>query len=169
MKISFFNREITPGTGAEIAGYSPHDISLGVHDPLYVNGLLLDDGQSKALLLGFDLLGLDAPFIAEIRRQCAAKLGIDLCQVIQSCTHTHSGPQTRTLPACNPDLDYIRKLTEWTIGALDELSQPVEVKTYYYSVNCDANLNRRIVSPDGVCKFLPYYKELLPFADGPCD
>lgn len=169
LRISFFNQEITPETGSEIAGYAPHETSLGIHDPLYVNGLLLDDGSNKALLLGFDLLGLDAAFIADIRRRCAPKLGLQEHQVILTCTHTHSGPQTRSLTSIDPDLEYIAKLTGVTVGALECLSDPVEVKTYYYSVNCDANINRRIISPDATCKFLPHFKDMMPFADGPCD
>ncbi|OQA84707.1 MAG: hypothetical protein BWY31_02279 [Lentisphaerae bacterium ADurb.Bin242] len=169
MKISFFNQEITPEIGSEIAGYAPHDISLGVHDPLYVNGLLLDDGENKALMLGFDLLGLDASFLAEIRKQCGKKLHISESQVMATCTHTHSGPQTRTHAGCDPDLAYIAKLMEWMEHGLDRLSEPQEVNVYYYSVNCDANLNRRVVYPDAECCFLPHFKELLPFADGPCD
>jgi hypothetical protein len=168
-KISFFNHDITPEVGREIAGYAPHQTSLGVHDPLYVNGLLLDDGRNKALLLGFDLLGLDAKVIAVIRKKCASKLALQEHQVILTCTHTHSGPQSRTLPGIEPDKKYIAELIEKIAAGLDSLSAPISVKTYYYSVNCDANLNRRIVSPDGVCKFLPHFKELLPFADGPCD
>ncbi len=43
------------------------------------------------------------------------------------------------------------------------------MNAYYYSINCDVNINRRVVFPDAECRFLPHFKDLMPFADGPCD
>lgn len=170
MKISFANQEITPEAGLIIAGYGPDDVSVGVHDPLYLNLLLLDDGENKALILGYDLLGIDRKYVEIIREKCASALGIDESWVILTCTHTHSGPQTRTLSEkCHADESYMERLVEWTLEAVQDLPESIEVETFFYSVNCDVNLNRRVILPEVICKFLPHFKELLPQADGVCD
>ena len=68
LKAAWFRSDITPQVGTRIAGYGPDDVSVGVLDPLYATGLALDDGERKALIVSFDLLGIDAPVIRELRR-----------------------------------------------------------------------------------------------------
>ena len=97
MKIAWFKRVITPEIGAFLAGYSLNDKSVAKLDDLYMTGLCADDGERKVLIVSFDLLGLDEGFSRKVRKACAEKLGIDPSAVLFSCTHTHTGPETRTL------------------------------------------------------------------------
>lgn len=169
MKIAFYDQTITPEQGTEIAGYAPHDIARGIHDPLYVNMLLLDDGENKALMLGFDLLGIDEDWCNIIRNRCAAELGIPEENVILSCTHTHSGPQSRSINSLKRNEQYLDTLLQRVLAGMDHLNISEEVSLYIHSVNCDANINRRVIMPDGKCRFLPVFRELTPLADGFCD
>ena len=77
MKISSFDLNITPPVGCELAGYGPGQESWEVHDDLFLTGLLMDDGQRKAALLGFDLIGMDSCLVRKIRRGCAEVLGTE--------------------------------------------------------------------------------------------
>ncbi|MCJ7551037.1 MAG: hypothetical protein MUQ30_15290, partial [Anaerolineae bacterium] len=70
---------ITPAPGSAPAGkiYLSGYVArighaLGVHDPLYARALALSDGTRQAILVVCDLLGLEAGFSADIRREIAA-------------------------------------------------------------------------------------------------
>lgn len=51
------------------------------------------DGDGRMVLLGFDLLALDAGLVTRIREGVQEATGIPAGSVLVSCTHTHSGPR----------------------------------------------------------------------------
>ena len=168
MKISTFHCDITPENGALLAGYGPHIPAVGVHDPLKVCGALLEDSQKQRLLLiSCDLLGLDAPFVKKIRKMAGNILQIPSSATLISCTHTHSGPQTRSIAGCTSDSAYLKQFEKTFRNALNTLPEPSEeCHVYSYSGYCEENINRRVVLPDNSCISLPYQKELQPLAKG---
>ena len=114
MKIAFFKSKITPEIGAFLAGYCFDDKSNSIADDLFMDGLCVDDGERKVLIISFDLLGLDEWYIKEVRKKCAEILETDEANVLFSCTHTHSGPESRTM-ACIPEqlnVTYLENLKE---------------------------------------------------------
>jgi hypothetical protein len=135
---------------------------------LQLHGVLLEDCSKKRLLIiSCDLLGLDAPFIKKIRKMAGKILDIPPAAVLISCTHTHSGPQTRSMAGCTLDTGYLKKFEETLKNALVCLPEPAEeCDIYHYSGHCEENINRRVVLPDNSCVSLPYRKELLPLANG---
>ena len=66
MKISWFNKIISPELGGHISGYKMDDTSISKLNDLYMTGLLVDDGERKVLLISFDLLCLDEIYIQKI-------------------------------------------------------------------------------------------------------
>ena len=89
MKISSFHCDITPAEDTLLAGYGPNVKAVGIHDPLQLHGVLLEDCSKKRLLIiSCDLLGLDAPFIKKIRKMAGKILDIPPEAVLISCTHT---------------------------------------------------------------------------------
>ena len=96
MKISWFNKIISPELGGHISGYNMDDTSISKLNELYMTGLLADDGERKVLLISFDLLCLDEVFIQKIRRICGEILGMPQYRIMLTCTHTHVGPLTNT-------------------------------------------------------------------------
>ena len=71
--------------GTEMAGYAARSgPSAGVHDPLTVRALVLDD----VALVTVDVCGLHERTIAMVREQ----LGDEVRESIVTATHTHSGP-----------------------------------------------------------------------------
>ena len=163
MKIAHYEQIITPEVGEPAAGYGPNDVTVRIHDDLKLSILLLDDGDNKAAVLGYDLLGLDEPFIRKIRHDAAAQLGCPDTNVILTCTHTHSGPHTRSLARRHANLDYVEKLYGWTThGIAEAMKDWKDSDVYFYSCKCDQNYNRRYVDGSNTCKFLPHFRSLEP-------
>ena len=169
MKIAFATKCISPEIGIRIAGYGPDDVSVAKRDDLYLTALALDDGKKICVIISCDLLGIDGKYIRIIRKRCAEKFGGDEMQVIVSCTHTHCGPNTRTLPAFPDRLEtgYLENLVAVSADAVGEMMSGTwyEVDTYFYSLNCDENINRRYIGNDNRATFLPHRPYLEPLCD----
>lgn len=92
--------EITPPTGVELMGYGARQgVATGVHDPLYARALYLSGsagggGGGDLLLVCADLCLMAPAQAAELRRQIADRTGISPENMMISCSHTHSGPDT---------------------------------------------------------------------------
>ena len=166
MKIAFFKKNITPEIGAYLAGYSLEDKSLAKRDDLFFTGLCADDGERKVLIISFDLLGLDEWFIAKVRQGCAALLNIPQEAIMLTCTHTHSGPETRTLASAPEQLytAYLERLESSILEEVRNMSEFRECTVFYYSSRCDLNRNRRYVTACNNASFTPYRREVVPIA-----
>ena len=163
MRIAHYEQTITPEVGEPAAGYGVNDVTVRIHDELKLSVLLMDDGENKGAVLGYDLLGLDAPFVKKIRQDVSAMLGCPEANVILSCTHTHSGPHTRTLARRGANLEYIEKLYKWTEeGVAKAMADFREADVYFYSCKCDQNYNRRYVDGSNHCTYLPCNRTLEP-------
>ncbi|HEL1733653.1 TPA: neutral/alkaline non-lysosomal ceramidase N-terminal domain-containing protein [Streptococcus suis] len=64
--------------------------ALGIHDNLYANGLLFDDGQNELFLLSLDLLEIEEEMAEEVRHLLAEKYSISEKMIFLSATHNHS-------------------------------------------------------------------------------
>ena len=167
MKISWFKEVITPEVGTLIAGYAFNDVSVKKLDDLYVTGLCLDDGRSKALLVSLDLLALDGWYIRKLRQACAEILGTRAEMILFSCTHNHSGPEAATPLAPNHgklNRPFIDRLEQIILRSVRELPPFRECEAAFYSARCDENRNRRYVSPDNRASFTPHRRELIPMS-----
>lgn len=173
MKISFGKAVISPEIGTKVAGYGTEDYSVAKLDDLYVTALAMNDGVKTCVILGFDLLGIDEEYIGRIRRACAAEFGGEEAQVIISCTHTHSGPNVRTLGRCPAifEKDYADALVLKVAALVKEiLGQAwIETDVFFYSLNCDANVNRRFTASNNKCSFLPHRRDMERIADSFAD
>ncbi len=173
MQIRFSSKIISPEIGTPVAGYGARDVSVAKADELQLSMLYLDNGIQQALMISYDLLGMDEKYLKNIRHRCAEILGVNDSYVILSCTHTHSGPNTRTLPAYPEVLEkaYLEELIKWTADALQILLQqiPIDTDVFYYSANCTQNVNRRYIGPENSCSFLPHRRDMIRIADGVTD
>ena len=127
MKIADFKRIITPQIGCKLAGYDLNDVSNSIADDLYMTSLCVDDDKRKVLIISFDLLGLDGLYIQKMRRICADIIQVPEAHVMFTCTHTHSGPETRTMAAYPEQLnkEYLDWLEKEIISAVSSLNQTV--------------------------------------------
>jgi hypothetical protein len=170
LKIKTIRKKITPKIGTLLAGYGANIASEEIHDDLYISGLAFDDGKKKAILLSYDLLGLDEDLTNEIRKKCAAKNGINQQDVILTCTHTHSGPHTRRNSLADLNKEYTESLINWSIKATENAFKNMkEASLFHYSAKCEEAINRRVIFPDNSCRTLPDFKHLEPLANGITD
>ena len=86
LKIKTIRKVITPELGTLLAGYPRRSAAIQIHDDLLISGLAFDDGSTRALLLSFDLLGLEEETIRRIKKDCAKICDIDPDNVLLTCT-----------------------------------------------------------------------------------
>ena len=167
MRVAHYEQDITPAVGEPAAGYGANDVTVRIHDPLKLSVLLMDDGNSLAAVLGYDLLGLDEPFVKKIRKRAAQQLNCPEANVILTCTHTHSGPHTRSLAKKSANLEYVEKLYAMSETAVAEAMKDwQECDTFFYSCASDQNYNRRRLDGSCRCVYLPANRSHEPLANG---
>jgi neutral/alkaline ceramidase-like enzyme len=92
------------------------------HERLYVRAIVLDNGASRAALVGADLGGIGDDVFTSALQGIAAELGCPQDNVILSLTHSHSA-----VPSGPPPVGFPRQPAEPTIAAiLDAVRQAKE-------------------------------------------
>ena len=95
LKAGWAERVITPPVGTPMAGYSDRPNgkrSTGVRDDLFVNAVVLNDGQDTVVLVTADML-MTTPNVAEmVWHEVCGKLPLDENDILFTTTHTHNGP-----------------------------------------------------------------------------
>jgi hypothetical protein len=136
-------RDVTPPPGAAMAGFAARTArATGVHDPLLVHALVVED----TALVTVDVVGLHEDDCAEIRSRC--ELPAD--RVVVHATHTHGGPASmhgrlggRVDEAW---LDEVITACVDAVGAALAALEPVDVRAAYGAGPGVARNRRR---PDG--------------------
>lgn len=173
MKTAAFSAVITPELGCLVSGYDMVSRAVEIHDDLYATGLLVEDDRGEmALVISFDLQGLDAWYVKEVRKECAEILGIKEANVLLSCTHNHSGPQTITEWTYDHLLDrpYMANLKTILLKEVKQLPGRLEKSlAYTYSILADENLNRRYTSEENLASFLPHRAQFREISKGYAD
>jgi hypothetical protein len=122
MQIGFAQRDITPALGVRMAGYFEDRRVQGVHDPLHVRAMAIDNAAHPLILLACDLLSLRRDTVGRVREAICAAAGLPPESIAISTTHTHTGPATsRIFGDRPPDPAYmdhlLRTLPEAAIAA----------------------------------------------------
>jgi len=161
MKAGVSCRDITPPIGTRILDRECY--STGIHDPLFVKPLVLDDGENAVAIVCLDLLNGGFEFCDEIRKQIQERTGIK--HTLINFSQTHSAPGT-----VDPEPDE----TEW----LEQLKRSIlETVEEAYANRLPASLhagrapvqigfNRRLADEYGVM-VMDVNKEgaVVPWAD----
>lgn len=86
LKIGISITEVSPKLGVQLAGY-PHcpRPNEGIHDPLYVSCMYIDNGKKSVAIVAGDLFWYSKPFVRELR----SRFDFD---IITACSHTHCAP-----------------------------------------------------------------------------
>jgi neutral ceramidase len=174
MKAGFAETVITPAEGkCLIAGYKLR-WSTGVHDDLYASAVYLEDGDSNALLFGFDLLAMEAPFISRLKDSIQDALGLDKSHIFFTCTHTHEGPELRERKFRDnwEDDDEPLYLDDYQRFLIDKVAQvaseaasrPQEFDLLVNRAYVDENMNRRFFLTNEQFVGIPGNKQLVPVA-----
>lgn len=92
-KAGVAKRTITPEMNVYLAGLGNNRLNTGIHDDIYAKCLLLDDGETEVGIVSLDIIGLPMYHTLKIRKFLAGT-GIGAENIILTCTHQHSGPDT---------------------------------------------------------------------------
>lgn len=84
--------DITPPVGIPMVGFAGREGATETHDPLTATALGWVTGETRAVLICLDLLGLRAETVAEFRQVVAASTLVDPAHVVLACAHNHYGP-----------------------------------------------------------------------------
>ncbi len=92
LKVGVGRADITPPTGYYMMGWVRSDaVSAGQHTRLWARVIVLERGGQKMALVAEDLGGIPGGMLAEAAER-ASDLGFSQRNVLDSASHTHSGP-----------------------------------------------------------------------------
>lgn len=91
--------DITPPVGAPLAGYYYNRDAIGVHDPLHVKAMVLEQGRVKVAMAALDLVSLPRDIVVNARALVQQRIGLAPDHVMISATHAHTTPVILTNPS----------------------------------------------------------------------
>ncbi|MBI1841955.1 MAG: hypothetical protein HYR88_14035 [Verrucomicrobia bacterium] len=105
LRVGFGRVDITPkvGQGAPpvwMAGFSQGRAATGVHDPLSVTAIVIDDGRTRLGIAALDAIGFFYDDVIAVRRACESELKLNY--TIVCSTHNHSTPDLMGLWGPSP-------------------------------------------------------------------
>ncbi len=114
-------RITTPRLGLDIPGYFTARKADGVKSELYVQALVLDDGEQVLVIISLDILDFQRSFATAIRRRLANELGISPGAVLVTATHCHTGqPTNYTGFSVKKNMPAMKRLEDLTTEAAVE-------------------------------------------------
>ena len=159
--------KLEPPVGLAMLGYGNRvGRSVGVHDDLAAQALVLSDGATTVALVGVDVLALGNRICADICRAISAQSDIAADAILIGATHTHSGPafnifatpRADAKPADGRDLDWERalpgKIVSAALNARRHL-EPVSIRAA--SAHFTLGTNRRLMRPTGQIQLAANY------------
>jgi hypothetical protein len=133
LKAGASKRIITPSMNVYLAGLAENRISTGAHDDIYARCMMIDDGNTVMGIVSLDIIGLPMHYVVKIR-QTLKENGINGENILLTCTHQHSGPDTLGLwgpsdteSGVNPD--YMEFLCKQIVDAIIEANSNMQEAT----------------------------------------
>lgn len=151
--------DITPSTSQWLVGYQPRK-SNGVHDKIYHRILMMDDGNTKFLLIASDLCLFSPDLYDEVADRLSKQFGVPRTNIWWTVTHTHSAPEIGP-PAMygsllqeranhEPDHAYEEQIENALIHGVKDAADKLEPARLAIGTGISmANLNRRAKDEDG--------------------
>ena len=148
--------DITPPLGCDMAGYAGRDRgSETIADPLYAKAVVFDDGDTQAAIITTDLIGVEAPFVDQVREAIQDVTRISAGNVMISCSHTHFGPEVRASRAPSPDNPKNRIYADMLVQQLTTVTQLAQQQLQPARIGAGTGIadrvsyNRHTIRPDG--------------------
>jgi hypothetical protein len=156
MRFGLAHCEIVPPFSTTMRGYSARkDTFDGVNDPLTFTAIILEEGESRALLGAADLCGFpDDDSIPGLLAQLGEEVGCPPDNVMLNASHTHGGPSVGER--------YRDWLYEQILAAVHEAADSMSEGTLWYGEGkTRLPMNRRLERDDQVVN--------APNPEGPVD
>lgn len=155
LKVGAAETAITPPDGSLLIG--PVAPSTGVHDDLFCRALVLDDGDSRAVLVAADLVGLDFGMVDRLRGEIERRTGIPAERVMVNTSHTHSAPFTIPWSVLGWG-SFRQRRSAWRAGLVSKAAEAVataasRLRPAVLHAGREAvriGFNRRLAAADGI-------------------
>ncbi len=93
LRVGFAQCDISPDKSANLMGYNFRAPGNdGVSQPLFAKVCVLREGDTRAVLVSFDLCVIPTDIARKLREKIARAAKCEAAAVIVAATHTHSGP-----------------------------------------------------------------------------
>jgi len=95
LSIGWAERDVSTTEPIDIPGQFHTRISQGIHDPVTVTALAIDNGADSVIFLSADIVVIRAHLLDRIRDRVAAlDPAIPALKILMNATHTHAAPTT---------------------------------------------------------------------------
>lgn len=161
MRIGASLIDVSPKCDVFLTGFgNPNRKYLGVHDPIYISCMVIENDCEKIAFVCGDVLGFDHRKLIDVRAEILEKTGIAPQNVLFNASHCHSAPET--LLYINQKLGayvaeyadfFYEKTVEAVVSANADLA---DGELYWGTAQCyGIGVNRRNMST-GSYSFTPY-------------
>jgi len=152
IKVGMAKADITPEVGCTLYGYADMRDAERVLDPLEVKALAISQNSQTVIIMSAEICAINTDMCEEIFTNISAATGVPKHNMLFACTHTHSGPITRTSAGWGEtDMDYMNgTLIPRSIQAAKEaIASMVSATVGIGAAECYAGINRREITPEG--------------------
>ncbi len=93
LKFGWCEKEYSEDKPVVLCGQFHARISQGIHDPLMINALAIDDGKDSVVFVSADVVVIFKDVIECVREKVAKRCpDFDAAKIVLNATHTHTGP-----------------------------------------------------------------------------
>jgi len=175
MKAGFARVDVTPPVGTTMMGFGTRDMDHGcegVHDPIYVRALFLEQGDEQALILTYDMCFVGREEADRFKGAIGRRFEILPRQILLNTSHSHVGPAVGTWYSAGyecPDRAYLAQLEAATVKAACEArAAACDVTVSAGVTRSKLPMNRRRRNDDGQIENRPnpggFVYDALPIA-----
>jgi neutral ceramidase len=165
LRMGVAETDITPPASAPLAGYYYNREATGVHDPLHVKVMVLEEGGVKVAMAALDLVSLPRDIVESARGMAQQRIGLAPDHVMISATHAHTTPVVLTNPSRynleGKDKQIAQAYTDSLAGKIADAIvaanmklEPVEMRAGVGEENT-LSFNRRFFMKDGTIGWNP--------------
>ncbi len=117
---------ITPPVGTTLVGQWAARKSTDVHDELFANALVMDDGKNRVAMVSCDVLSIGNTSKQAIRDAIERETDVDPDHVFLCATHTHTGPAVVSALGTNADEIYTEQFIKMVAGSVKMANDRLE-------------------------------------------
>lgn len=146
MQFGIAKEIITPDVLTHMGGYGSRygKFFQGIHDDLYVKVLLLDDGNTKVILISLDLVFHDYALTERFKDYVKSKYNVSEDNLVISYTHTHAGPAVASFDLDQASEEYETFLYQRIESCIDRaFINTFDGRIAFCTIEGDWNINRR--------------------------
>lgn len=143
LRVGAARLDITPPPSKEHPALNAYE-----HEKLYLRAIVLDNGSSRAALIGADLGGINEQVWADASQRIATKLNAPIENIIISSTHTHSDTPASETPGPGAARYGSAFIADVAVKAVTEAMSKLEPARVGYSTGeAYLNVNRDAINP----------------------